>query len=94
MLFPSLTAALFFKRANKWGIYAGIVIALFLRFMGGIPEFGFSPIFKYWIYDSASDVVLFPFRTMAMVVGIITIIVVSNLTQKVMPARPLKKIEI
>lgn len=94
MLFPSLTAALFFKKANKWGVYSAIIVALFLRFMGGIPEFGFSPIFKYWIYDAGSDVVLFPFRTMAMVAGFITLIVVSNLTQKIQPARPLKKIEI
>ncbi|MBA7703865.1 hypothetical protein ES703_112662 [subsurface metagenome] len=94
MLFPSLTAALFFKKANKWGVYSAIIVALFLRFMGGIPEFGFSPIFKYWIYDAGSDVVLFPFRTMAMIAGFITLIVVSNLTQKIQPARPLKKIEI
>ncbi|MCK4803398.1 MAG: sodium:solute symporter, partial [Spirochaetes bacterium] len=94
MLFPALTAALFFKKANKWGVYAGIIIALFLRFMGGIPEFGFSPIFKYWIYDAGSDTVLFPFRTMAMIAGMLTIVVVSNLTQKIQPAKPLKKIEI
>jgi len=31
MLFPALTAALYLKRANKWGIYAGIFVALFLR---------------------------------------------------------------
>ncbi len=94
MLFPALTAALFFKKANKWGVYAGIIIALFLRFMGGIPEFGFSPIFKYWIYDAGSDTVLFPFRTMAMIAGMLTIVVVSNLTQKIQPAKPLKKIEL
>jgi len=94
MLFPALTAALYFKKANKIGVYAGIIVAIFLRFMGGIPEFGFSPIFKYWIYDAGSDTVLFPFRTMAMLIGMITIVVVSNLTQKAMPARPLKKIEI
>jgi high affinity choline transporter 7 len=94
MLFPSLVAALFFKRANKIGVYAGIIVAIFLRFMGGIPEFGFSPIFKYWIYSAEFDTVLFPFRTMAMIAGLITIVVVSNLTQKVMPARPLKKMEI
>jgi high affinity choline transporter 7 len=94
MLFPSLVAALFFKRANKIGVYAGILVAIFLRFMGGIPEFGFSPIFKYWIYSAEYDTVLFPFRTMAMIIGLITIVVVSNLTQKAMPARPLKKIEV
>jgi len=94
MLFPALTAALYFKRANKLGVYAGIIIALFLRFMGGIPEFGFNPIFHYWIWDAESNVVLFPFRTMATVAGIITIIVVSNLTQKISPPRKLNKIEI
>ena len=94
MLFPSLVAALFFKRANKIGVYAGILVAIFLRFMGGIPEFGFSPIFKYWIYSAEYDTVLFPFRTMAMIIGLIIIVVVSNLTQKAMPARPLKKIAV
>lgn len=94
MLFPALTAALYFKRANKWGVYAGIFVALFLRFMGGIPEFGFAPLFTYWIYDEASGVVLFPFRTMAMVVGMITIVGVSNLTQKAMPAKMIHTIEV
>ena len=94
MLFPALTAALFFKKANKYGVYSALGIALFLRFMGGIPEFGFKPIFHYWIWDVESDTVLFPFRTMSMLTGLIAIIVVSNLTQKILPARPLRKIEI
>jgi high affinity choline transporter 7 len=94
MLFPSLTAALYFKKANKYGVYAGIVIALILRFIGGIPEFGLKPIFHYWIWDAESGTVLFPFRTLAAVVGIITIAVVSHLTQHILPARPIKKVEL
>jgi high affinity choline transporter 7 len=62
--------------------------------MGGIPEFGFAPLFTYWIYDEASGVVLFPFRTMAMVGGMITIVGVSNLTQKAMPAKMIHTIDV
>jgi high affinity choline transporter 7 len=94
MLFPSLTAALYFKKANKYGIYAGILIALVLRFIGGIPEFGLKPIFHYWIWDAESNTVLFPFRTLAAAVGIVTIYVVSNLTQQALPARPIEKVAV
>jgi high affinity choline transporter 7 len=93
MLFPSLTAALYFKKANKYGIYAGIILALILRFIGGIPEFGLQPIFHYWIWDPETNTVLFPFRTLAAAVGLITIYVVSHLTQQILPARPIRKVE-
>ena len=38
-------------------------------------------------------VVLFPFRTLAMVAGLVTIVVVSRLTQRACPAEPLEKVE-
>ena len=94
MLFPSLTAALYFKKANKYGVYAGILIALVLRFIGGIPEFGLNPIFHYWIWDPETNTVLFPFRTLAAAVGLTTIYVVSHFTQQILPARPIRKIEL
>ncbi len=91
-LFPALTAALFVKRANKYGVYAGVIVALVLRMAGGIPEFDMSPLFHYWIYDQANDVVLFPFRTFSMLMGLITIIVVSTLTRNMAPQTFLERL--
>jgi len=93
-LFPALTVALFVKFANKYGVYAGVAVALVLRFLGGIPEFDVAPLFHYWIVDHASNTVLFPFRTFAMLCGMATMIVVSYLTRKIAPQTRLEKIEI
>lgn len=96
-LFPALTAALFVKSANRIGLYAGVAVALVLRMIGGIPEFGINPLFNYWIYWTDPDGLIysqFPFRTSAMVAGLVTIIVVSKLTRKQDPARELYVMEI
>ncbi len=97
-LFPALTAALFYKKSNRIGIYAGIVVSLFLRALGGLPEFELDPIFNYWIWEqdpqSGNITTLFPFRTFAMMCGLMTIITVSKFTQKLDPAKPLRKFDL
>ena len=89
LLFPQLVAALFDKKANAIGSLAGFVVAFILRFGGGDPTLGIPIIIKYPMIQDG--VVLFPFRTLAMVSGLITILVVSRLTQKVSPPTILKK---
>jgi hypothetical protein len=84
------------KMVYAWGqgwAQAGWGYALSL-IIGGIPEFGLKPIFHYWMWDTESNTVLFPFRTLAAAVGKITIYVVSNLTQQVLPARPIEKVAV
>ncbi len=87
LLFPALVCALFDKKANVWGALAGFIVAFVLRFGGGEPTLGLDVWIKYpW---TIGEEVLFPFRTLAMVSGLGTIIVVSRLTQKIKPAKRL-----
>nr|WP_240511841.1 sodium:solute symporter family protein [Paludifilum halophilum] len=90
MLFPQLTMALFFKGANRYGSIAGLVVAFILRFGGGEPVLGIPQIIPYPMVEDGA--VLFPFRTLAMVSSLIAIYVVSKLTAKICPPRPLKNL--
>jgi len=89
LLFPALVTALFDKRANFYGALSGFVIAFILRFGGGEPSLGLPTILPYPILDATSEfgqdgiriAVLFPFRTFAMLCGLMSIILISRLTQ-------------
>jgi high affinity choline transporter 7 len=89
ILFPQLTTALFDKKANKYGSVAGLVVSFVLRFGGGEPLLGIPRILPYPMIDPGSGAVLFPFRSTAMLAGLLAIVVVSRLTQARCPARSL-----
>ena len=89
LLFPQLVCALFDKRANVYGSIAGFVVAFILRFGGGDATLGLPIVIPYPMIEDG--VVLFPFRTLAMVCGLISILVVSRLTSHLNAPRPLKK---
>lgn len=91
MLFPQLTTALFDKKANTYGAVAGLTVSFILRFGGGEPALGLPAFLPYPMIEDG--VVLFPFRTLAMVGGLLTIIIVSRLTQKSCPPQPLTKLK-
>lgn len=97
LLFPALTTALFDKKANTIGVLAGFLVAFVLRFGGGEPTLGLPVLLPYpmTVFDEKlqAEVVLFPFRTLAMVSGLLTILVVSRFTQKQSPPRPLIPVE-
>ena len=88
LLFPQLVVALFDKKANIAGSVAGFAVAFILRFGGGEPAFSLSPFIPYPMIEDG--VVLFPFRTVAMASGLLTILVVSRLTQRRFPPVALK----
>lgn len=89
LLFPALVCALFDKKANTIGAISGFAVSFILRFGGGEPTLNIPNIIPYPMMDG--DTVLFPFRTLAMVSGLLTIIIVSRLTQNRMPAKTLEK---
>ncbi|PTM58453.1 sodium:solute symporter family protein [Desmospora activa] len=91
ILFPQLTMALFCKGANKYGSAAGLIVAFILRFGGGEPVLGIPQLIPYPMVEDG--VVLFPFRTLAMVSSLITIYLVSKLTAKICPPLPLKNLK-
>ena len=89
ILFPQLVTALFDKKANRYGSIAGFAVSLVLRIGGGEPTLGIPILFPYPMIEDG--LVLFPFRTLAMLSGLITIIVVSRLTQKNCAPKQLRK---
>lgn len=70
LLFPALACALFDPKANTAGALAGFLVAAFLRFGGGEPVLHIPAFLPY-----PED---FMFRTLAMVSGLLTILVVSR----------------
>jgi high affinity choline transporter 7 len=80
LLFPQLVTALFDKKANRIGSIAGLTIGVILRFGGGDATLGIPILIDYPMIEDG--VVLFPFRTLAMISSLLTIIVVSRLTQR------------
>jgi high affinity choline transporter 7 len=90
ILFPQLTAALFDRRANRTGALAGLAVSFALRFGGGEPVLGLPRLLPYPMLDAETGAVLFPFRTLSMVAGLLTIAVVSRLTARRDPPRRLE----
>jgi len=93
ILFPQLTTALFDRKANRYGSIAGLTVSFVLRFGGGEPVLGIPRLLPYPMIDASSGAVLFPFRTTAMLAGLLTIVVVSRLTQSLCPTRPLSEFD-
>jgi len=91
LLFPALVCALFDPKANVWGASTGFTVAALLRFGGGDVTLGISTFLPYPMISG--EEVLFPFRTFAMLSGLLSIIIVSRLTQKISPAVSLVKQE-
>lgn len=91
LLFPALTCAMFDKKANVAGAIAGLAVAFVLRFGGGDSTLGLPIILPYPMIEDG--VVLFPFRTFAMIMNFVFIMVVSRLTQKHFPVRSLEELK-
>ncbi len=91
ILFPQLVTALFDKKANVYGSAVGFAVSFILRFGGGEPTLHLPTLLPYPMIQDG--VVLFPFRTLAMVSGLLTILLVSRFTQRLAPATVLRKID-
>ena len=87
LLFPALTVALFDPKANRVGVLSGFFVSLILRFGGGDATLGLPIILPYPMIEEG--VVLFPFRSLSMISGLLTMIVISRMTQKINPPSPL-----
>jgi high affinity choline transporter 7 len=105
LLVPQLIAALFDRRANRIGSVAAFAISLVLRLGGGEPLFGLRPWLPYpqWFsavlpgpagswYDAASGALLFPYKTLAAVVGLIVLPIVSRVTARWDPPSALRNV--
>lgn len=92
LLFPALVCALFDPKANKAGAIAGFLVAAVLRFGGGESILGIPVLIPYPMVEEG--VVLFPFRTLAMLSGLLTILLVSRFTQKQFPPKELELVHL
>ena len=96
LLFPALLCSMFDPKANKYGALFGFLIAFILRFGGGDSTLGIPVLIPYPVLDSSVEIlngerilVLFPFRTVAMLCNLSAIIIISRLTQQKSPANTL-----
>ncbi|MEI6633927.1 MAG: sodium:solute symporter family protein [Chlamydiota bacterium] len=89
ILFPQLVMALFSKSANRAGSIAGLAVSFVLRFGGGDPLLHIPQFIPYTWWDKNAGT-LFPFKTIAMLGGLLTIFLVSRATARLCPPRPLE----
>lgn len=96
LLFPALVCALFDKKANMYGALVGFAVAALLRFGGGDTALGIPVFIPFPTIDAAIEwadgvrvAVLFPYKTTAMLSGLLTTWLVSRFTQRWQPARGL-----
>lgn len=83
ILFPQLLMVVHFKDyCNTYGSLAAYIIAFLVRLSGGEEMLGLSPLIHYPGYDEENKVQLFPFRTMAMLMSLVTLIGVSYGTKE------------
>lgn len=67
---------------NTYGSLAAYIVALMVRLLGGEPLIGLPAAIHYPGYDVEDERQLFPFRTMAMVLSLLTLIGVSWWTNR------------
>ncbi len=79
LLFPALFCAFNDEKSNIYGALAGFTVALILRLGGGEASLGIPAFLPY--PGTAGGEVIFPFRSLSMFVGLLTIFTVSRLTQ-------------
>ncbi|CAD6233859.1 GSCOCG00007354001-RA-CDS [Cotesia congregata] len=84
ILFPQLLMVVHFKDyCNTYGSLAAYIIAFVVRLSGGEAMLGLPALIHFPGYDEVNQVQMFPFRTMAMLISLITLIGVSWGTQYV-----------
>ncbi|XP_046391877.1 high-affinity choline transporter 1 isoform X2 [Ischnura elegans] len=82
ILFPQLLMVVHFKHhCNTYGSLAAYIVAFFVRMSGGEPMLGLPALIHYPGWDGERQ--LFPFRTMAMLCSLVTLVGISALTRHV-----------
>ncbi|XP_051238501.1 high affinity choline transporter 1-like isoform X1 [Dicentrarchus labrax] len=83
VILPQLICVLHFSCANIYGAISGFVVGLLLRGLSGEPVLGIPPLLLYpgWREEDGVVTQYFPYRTLAMLCSVITIIAVSKLAE-------------
>ncbi|ELT96417.1 hypothetical protein CAPTEDRAFT_120487 [Capitella teleta] len=77
ILFPQLLCCVHVPSTNTYGSIAGFVIGLIFRFTGGEPLIGLPAAIQYWYYDAETGYQCFPFKTMCMLISLVSILLGS-----------------
>lgn len=78
ILFPQLLMVVHFKNyCNTYGSLAAYIIAFLVRVSGGEPLMGLPAFIYYPGFDHDKQRQMFPFRTMAMLCSLFTLVMVS-----------------
>lgn len=67
----------FKHHCNTYGSLSAYIVAFLVRLSGGEPQLGLPPLIRYPGYDEEGERQLFPFRTMAMIMSLVTLAAVS-----------------
>ncbi|KAG0714830.1 High-affinity choline transporter 1 [Chionoecetes opilio] len=93
ILFPQLLMVVHFRdRVNTYGSFAAFCLGMLVRLLGGEPYIGVPATIHYPFYNEATGQQNFPFRTVAMLVSLSTLILVSAIAKaifkyEILPAR-------
>lgn len=80
ILFPQLLCVLYVRWSNSYGSLAGFVLGLLLRLLGGEPGLKIQPVIVYpWNDPDYGQ--QFPFRTLSMLISLVSIIVFSAIAR-------------
>ncbi|KAM4552943.1 high affinity choline transporter 1-like isoform 1-T1 [Fundulus diaphanus] len=79
VIFPQLVCVLHFQRANTYGAFCGFFVGLLLRLLSGEPVLRIPPVLLYpgWREENNQIRQYFPYRTVAMLSSMMSIIAVS-----------------
>ncbi|XP_033755100.1 high-affinity choline transporter 1-like [Pecten maximus] len=88
--FPQLVCVLWLKCANTYGSLTGFIVGLFLRVAGGEPFLSIDSLIKYPMHHEEYGQ-LFPFKTLAMLCSLFSIIGVSYVTERLFTHGTLSK---
>ena len=80
-LFPQLLCAVYLNFVNVYGSGSAFIVAVALRTLGGEEVLGIPVIIKYPYFDGTKQ--LFPYKTFAMSCSLLTLVVVSVISNYV-----------
>lgn len=79
VLFPQLVCVIYIRNSNTYGSLLGYIVGMLFRIAGGEPSMGIGALIKYPYYSEEHGQ-MFPFKTLCMMMSIVTIIAFSSLT--------------
>lgn len=78
--FPQLVCALWLKVGNTYGSLMGMIVGLLMRILGGDQVLGIQAVIHYPYFDPKHNKQIFPFKIVAMLSSLATIVIVSYIT--------------